>query len=250
MNDPKRLLEVERGRTRQLLEVGLSDVAPAHTRAKVLSSMNSVVASLELGSAQGLVGHTGTPATGLSTGTANGALAKLVIVARGAGALKLSAVVAGVGLGGLVYHHVQHEEVADDRQRAATASHLEAPAHVAPTAVPRAPAPVLETEASAPAEARAVPLPPPRPRATGAQRAMRRELQPPPSAPAEVERGDELGAELELLVRARARLAAQEPRVALALLAEFGRLFPDGALAPEARLLQQRAQAQLDVPEP
>jgi hypothetical protein len=58
-----------------------------------------------------------------------------------------------------------------------------------------------------------------------------------------VERGKSLAAEIALIDRARNALVSGKPDVALALLDEYRRTFPDGRLAPEASSLRSQARA-------
>ncbi|MET0413421.1 MAG: hypothetical protein ABW217_19085 [Polyangiaceae bacterium] len=287
MSEPRRLIETESGRARELLDVGLSERAPARVRARVSSSVSAVVAGLDLGAAspsptgsEQWVGHEGTAPTGLSTGTPGGVLTKLVgsasvdsasvgsasVGSASVGsALKLSAVIAALGAGGLVYHQVQRSEhglaaaatvSASAPSRGADESALPlslrpAPSGdiLAPAGVPGATqrAPTLEREPAAqqaPARTKASTRQPARrePAVTAQKSAesSRPEAAAHAVGPPEVS-GDTLAQELALIARARARLQAREPRLARELLDEYARRFPRGALAPEARSLAERA---------
>lgn len=269
MSDPRRLIETESGRARDLLEGGLSERAPARVRAQVSSSVSAIVAGLDLGAvghsppgSEPWIGHEGTAPTGLSTGTPGGVLTKLVGSTSAGSMLKLSAVIAALGAGGLVYHQVQRAE----RAPAASATVLEsAPWRGAEESASPRSAPSGETVAPAGASGATgqepplwlEPVAPPAPASTKAR--SRQPARPAPAATAQPSAdsrgreaaaqiaaqpeasGDTLAQELALIARARARLRAREPRLALELLDEYARRFPRGSLAPEARSLEQRA---------
>jgi hypothetical protein len=268
MTDPKRLLETDAGRARELLQVGLSDAAPLRVRSKVLSAVSGVVAELDLGAlhgpgtslshepsgAEGLGGNTVTAPTGLSAASQSGALTKLVSVAQSAAALKLGAVVAALmpklgaivaalGLGGLVYHQVQQRAAAPAAVQTVARPHALAPIEPPASPVVASAPEVVAAPALPPvAEAPATTTPTTHPRGASRSSAALPRKTASRSSP-EPAQGT-LGAELSLLGRVRQRIEAGDLERAVELLDEYERQFPRGALQPEAAVLRQRSQAQ------
>jgi hypothetical protein len=282
MSDPKRLLDTECGRTRELLHVGLSELAPAKVRTHVLSSVDSVVASLELDASGTELEHRGgsdasdssdnsggsdtlgaravTSKTPLPAGTTDAVLAKSALFAKGSTVLQLSATLAALGLGGLAYHELgQRNEapvVAPAAPRLTPAAPLEAPPSASIATVPDALPTPPTVHALPPGEgpaSREVPV--------SRQVPESRERSAPPTA---AQRGrprgsgragdgdgmsrregapaDDLAGELSLLQRTRRLLSTGDVGRARELLDEYERHYPRGALRPEADALRERSQ--------